>query len=302
MLSHPSVLKRIFVIPQKQISVMEKSICKIIAVVLIALCPGAIQAGNDGFGKFKGVWASAKQEAVITDSVMMYFAKDTVTGNGSAALCVPSRNISMLTTFTADTILTEKAPQYQLALADDGTLSINGERLMKVEGIDITQPYDMPYATDKWQIDRCLQEWQLGTVVETSGNDIVVMVGTNRNSFMYGITGGMVYLRAAALLHCNEGSLFIQNIRMMKNPNTKERSNIFFYDSHEFLTHLPRIDKSKFKPEQCVFAGDGFIYWSYQSHTPDEIKLNGCGETYTYKRTQKGTPGLIEWIKYEPQK
>ena len=208
----------------------------------------------------------------------------------------------MLTTFTADTILTEKAPQYQLALADDGTLSIDGEQLMKVEDIDITQPYDMPYATDKWQIGRCLQEWQLGTVVETSGNDIVVMVGTNRNSFMYDITGGMVYLRAAALLHCNEGSLFIQNIRMMKNPNTKERSNIFFYDSHEFLTHLPRIDKSKFKPEQCVFAGDGFIYWSYQSHTPNEIKLNGCGETYTYKRTQKGTPGLIEWIKYEPQK
>lgn len=63
-----------------------------------------------------------------------------------------------------------------------------------------------------------------------------------------------------------------------------------------------QIDKSKFKPEQCVFAGDGLIYWSYQSHTPDEIKLNGCGETYTYKRTQKGTPGLIEWIKYKPQK
>lgn len=281
---------------------MRKSICKIVCAVLVALCPIAAQAGESGFGKFKGVWASAKQEAVITDSVMMYFAKDTVTGNGSAALCVPSRNISMLTTFTADTILTEKAPQYQLALADDGTLSINGERLMKVEDIDITQPYDMPYATDKWQIGRCLQEWQLGTVVETSGNDIVVMVGTNRNSFMYGITGGMVYLRAAALLHCNEGSLFIQNIRMMKNPNTKERSNIFFYDSHEFLTHLPQIDKSKFKPEQCVFAGDGLIYWSYQSHTPDEIKLNGCGETYTYKRTQKGTSVLIEWIKYEPQK
>lgn len=269
---------------------MRKSICKIVCAVLVALCPIAAQAGESGFGKFKGVWASAKQEAVITDSVMMYFAKDTVTGNGSAALCVPSRNISMLTTFTADTILTEKAPQYQLALADDGTLSIDGERLMKVEDIDITQPYDMPYATDKWQIGRCLQEWQLGTVVETSGNDIVVMVGTNRNSFMYGITGGMVYLRAAALLHCNEGSLFIQNIRMMKNPNTKERSNIFFYDSHEFLTNLPTIDKSQFKPDQCVFAGDGFIYWSYKSHTPDEIKLNGCGETYTYKRTQKARP------------
>ena len=68
-------------------------------------------------------------------------------------------------------------------------------------------------------------------MVNTSGNSVQVMVGTNRNSFMYNVGGGMVYLRAAAMLQCNEGSLFIQNIRMMKNPNTGERSNIFFYDS-----------------------------------------------------------------------
>lgn len=128
------------------------------------------------------------------------------------------------------------------------------------------------------------------------------MVGTNRNSFMYNIGGGMVYLRAAAMLQCNEGSLFIQNIRMMKNPNTGERSNIFFYDSHEFLTNLPAIDISKFDPTRCVFAGDMFIYWSYLSHTPDEIKLNGCGETYTFQRPRKDTPELIEWIKYKPYK
>ncbi len=280
---------------------MRKSICKIVCAVLVALCPIAAQAGESGFGKFKGVWASTKQEAVITDSVMMYFAKDTITGNGSAALYVPSRSISMLTTFATDTILIADAPQYELSLTADGMLSIGGERLAKVEEIVTTQPYDMPYATDKWQIGRCLQEWQLGTTVETSGSDVLAMVGTNLNSFMYGITGGMVYLRAAALLHCDDGSLFIQNIRMMKNPNTKERSNIFFYDSREFLTNLPTIDKSQFKPDQCVFAGDGFIYWSYKSHTPDEIKLNGCGETYTYKRPGKGTSGLIEWIKYKPQ-
>lgn len=268
--------------------------------VLFAFGKGTASAQTAGFGKFKGVWASAKQEAVITDSVMMYFAKDTVTGNSSAALRVPSRNISMLTTFTKDTVLQATAPDYIMSLASDGSLSINGERLMKVEDIDIVQPYDMPYATDRQHIGRCLQEWQLGTVIETSGKDIIVMVGTNRNSFIYNVGGGMFYLRAAALLQCNDGSLFIQNIRMMKNPNTDEFSNIFFYDSHEFLTNLPPIDLSKFNPTQCVFAGDMFIYWSYQNSTANQIKINGCGETYIYDRPEKDTPNMIEWIKYEP--
>ena len=208
----------------------------------------------------------------------------------------------MLTTFAKDTILFGKTPDYRIHATPDGALCIGGDTLKKVESIDITQPYDMPQAATKLDIGRCLQEWQLGTVIETSGKDVLVMVGTNRNSFMYNIGGGMVYLRAAAMLQCNEGSLFIQNIRMMKNPNTGERSNIFFYDSHEFLTNLPAIDISKFDPTRCVFAGDMFIYWSYLSHTPDEIKLNGCGETYTFSRPRKDEPGLIEWLKYEPYK
>ena len=279
---------------------MKKNLFLVVSAVFFAVCTFKASAQTVGFGKFRGVWASAKQEAVITDSVMMYFAKDTVTGNGSAVLLVPSRGIGMLTTFTKDTVMLAKAAGYDLSLTANGSLSIDGNLLKKVEDMDIVQPYDMPYATDKSQIGRCLQEWQLGTVVETSGNDVIVMIGTNRNSFMYGISGGMVYLRAAALLQCNEGSLFIQNIRMMKNPNTDEFSNNFFYDSHEFLTNLPPIDISKFNPTQCVFAGDMFIYWSYLSHTADNIKVNGCGETYSYDRPTKDTLGLIEWIKYEP--
>ena len=270
--------------------------------MLLAVAVGTARAQEAGFGKYRGVWAGMKSEAVFTDSVMMYFHRDTVSGTGYGALRVPSRGIDMLTTFAKDTILFDKTPDYRIGTTSDGALCIGGDTLKKVENVDITQPYDMPQATTKFDIGRCLQEWQLGTVVNTSGNSVQVMVGTNRNSFMYNVGGGMVYLRAAAMLQCNEGSLFIQNIRMMKNPNTGERSNIFFYDSHEFLTNLPGIDISKFDPTCCVFAGDMFIYWSLLSHTPDEIKLNGCGETYTYSRPRKGTPGLVEWLKYEPYK
>ena len=267
--------------------------------MLLAATVDVARAQETGFGKYRGVWAGMKSEAVFTDSVMMYFYNDTVSGTGYGALRVPSRGIDMLTTFAKDTILFGKTPDYRIHATPDGALCIGNDTLKKVESIDITQPYDMPQAATRLDIGRCLQEWQLGTVVQTDGKDVQVMVGTNRNSFMYNVGGGMVYLRAAAMLQCNEGSLFIQNIRMMKNPNTGERSNIFFYDSHEFLTNLPAIDISKFDPTRCVFADDGFIYWSLLSHTPDEIKLNGCGETYTFSRPRKDEPGLIEWLKYE---
>ena len=281
---------------------MRSRLFTALAALLLAATVGAARAQETDFGKYRGVWAGMKSEAVFTDSVMMYFHRDTLSGTGYGALRVPSRGIDMLTTFAKDTILFGKTPDYRIHATPDGALCIGGDTLKKVESIDITQPYDMPQAASRQDIGRCLQEWQLGTVIETSGKDVLVMVGTNRNSFMYNIGGGMVYLRAAAMLQCNEGSLFIQNIRMMKNPNTGERSNIFFYDSHEFLTNLPAIDISKFDPTRCVFAGDMFIYWSYLSHTPDEIKLNGCGETYTFQRPRKDTPELIEWIKYNPYK
>lgn len=281
---------------------MRSKLFTALTALLLAATVGAARAQETDFGKYRGVWAGMKSEAVFTDSVMMYFHRDTLSDTGYGALRVPSRGIDMLTTFAKDTILFGKTPDYRIHATPDGALCIGGDTLKKVESIDITQPYDMPQAASRQDIGRCLQEWQLGTVIETSGKDVLVMVGTNRNSFMYNIGGGMVYLRAAAMLQCNEGSLFIQNIRMMKNPNTGERSNIFFYDSHEFLTNLPAIDISKFDPTRCVFAGDMFIYWSYLSHTPDEIKLNGCGETYTFQRPRKDTPELIEWIKYKPYK
>lgn len=281
---------------------MRSRLFTALAALLLAATIGTARAQETDFGKYRGVWAGMKSEAVFTDSVMMYFHRDTLSDTGYGALRVPSRGIDMLTTFAKDTILFGKTPDYRIHATPDGALCIGGDTLKKVESIDITQPYDMPQAASRQDIGRCLQEWQLGTVVNTDGNSVQVMVGTNRNSFMYNVGGGMVYLRAAAMLQCNEGSLFIQNIRMMKNPNTGERSNIFFYDSHEFLTNLPAIDISKFDPTRCVFAGDMFIYWSYLSHTPDEIKLNGCGETYTFQRPRKDTPELIEWIKYKPYK
>lgn len=64
--------------------------------------------------------------------------------------------------------------------------------------------------------------------VDKKTKDIVVEVNTPKNMFIYHILNGMYYLRAARIENVNEGTLFYQNIRLMKNPNTQEQTNRLF--------------------------------------------------------------------------
>ena len=63
---------------------------------------------------------------------------------------------------------------------------------------------------------------------------------------------------------------------------------------------LPDIDRTKFRPDCCFFGEQGEIYWSYIDHTPDVIRINGCGDTYTIKRPAKDKANMMEWFRYEP--
>ena len=281
---------------------MKRIFVNIFIVLFFAGLACSAAARSGGNGRYRGVWANEKSEVVITDSLMMYFTQDTTTGYGYASLRVPTRHLAIGVTFAKDTVLIGQPRDCSLKFGPKGTLDVDGERMTKVECVDIVKPYDMSYATGRDQVGRCLQEWQLGVQVDNDGEGYVqAMVGTNRNSFMFAVTDRMVYLRAAALLHCDDGSLFIQNIRMMKNLNTGEFSNEHMPNNLAFLTRLPPIDRSKFSPDRCVFAGNSEIYWSYISHTPEEIKLNGCGDVYIYKRPHKENDNLMEWIKYSGQ-
>lgn len=247
----------------------------------------------------RGVWASQKSEIVMTDSVLMYFSREDSARTGIAVLKVPSRGVDVAVRFSTDTILIDRHAPLEVAKRGDA-LIVNKETFKKVEAIETVAPYDMPTAENRDQIGARLQEWQLGTYMENGGDEVFVTIGTNRNSFLFGIYKGMVYLRAAALLQCNEGSLFVQNIRMMKNPHTGERSNKAFENHLEFLTHLQDIDRTKFRPDCCFFGEQGEIYWSYIDHTPDVIRINGCGDTYTIKRPAKDKANMMEWFRYEP--
>ena len=109
----------------------------------------------------------------------------------------------------------------------------------------------------------------------------------------------MVYIRAAATRNNNEGTLFFQNIRMMKNQNTGEYTMSIIPDNLNVAKNDLEIDNSKYNPNACYFSEDGGIYWSLISYSPDLIMLNGCGETYQVARPAKDAP-IEEWIKYNP--
>lgn len=117
--------------------------------------------------------------------------------------------------------------------------------------------------------------------------------------FVYMINPAMTYIRAAATRNNNNGTLFFQNIRMMQNRNTGELTSHIMPGNLAITQNDLTIDDSKFQPDKCTFMPDGGIYWSLISFTPDEILINGCGETYRVSRAASPQT-KDEYFKYTP--
>ncbi len=244
----------------------------------------------------KGVWANATSELVQTDSVLIYFTRNDDLSTKSATLIIPSRKVNRTTIFTPDTILIKDGEPLRIDINNE-SIVVNGEPMYLVEQIKTVKPYKQLEA-NFLNTAECLQQWQLGTKMEfdEEGKYCQIMIDTNNNSFMYTLLPQMAYIRAASLRHTDKGSVFLQNIRMMKNLNTGEYTHYSAPDNYKLLQNLPDIDPSKFAPNKCTFAAEG-IYWSFVSSEPNKIVLNGCGEEYTYgPNTDK-----IEWFEFVPQ-
>lgn len=248
--------------------------------------------------KAKGVWANATSELVQTGEVLIYFTRNDSLKTKSATLVIPSRNVNRTTVFTPDTIIMKEGEPLAIETRK-GAIIVNGDPMNFVEPINIVKPYPQLDANAS-NIAECLQQWQLGTRVAVEGDFCHVMIDTNNNSFMYMISPQMSYIRAASLRHTNKGSVFLQNIRMMKNMNTGEYTHYSAPDNYALLTNLPAIDSSKFVPKACSFT-DGGIYWSFVSSEPQRITLNGCGEEYVYA-PNNDDGSLLEWFEFVPQK
>lgn len=273
---------------------------KILFTFLLALVIHSTSYASD-FSKYRGVWASNDAEAVITDSICMFFEK-TPTGL-RAFLNIPTQDIYSCTTYKDSAFVVETTTP--LTLTDEvktvngtavKTLRIGDKVMSKVEEITTCKPYEKSIAKSKLDIGKCLQEWRLGARFGKDGDVFMCEVNTNRHMFVYLVNGRMIYIRAAATANNNNGTLFFQNIRMMRNDNTGEMTSYIEPDNYNIAENDLNIDNSKFNPNACVFSPDGGIYWSFISFTPDQIQLNGCGETYYINRTDQ----FDEYFKYIP--
>lgn len=249
-----------------------------------------------------GVWVSDDAELLCTDKVTMYFEKQSDD-------CV---NVTLIVDdvtkesvkFSKDTVIRGCiSDDFNLKFISDRIVKVNGRKLIKAENFEMCEPYDMPTATDKESIGKCLTEWRLGSIIEfdNATQDIYIEVNTPQNMFLYYIlkNTNYYYLRAARIENVNEGSLFYQNIRLMHQPAASGEFTIHFSPNNKRdVTGKLDINTEAFNPDACYFDPNGGIYWSYTSHTPNQIILNGCaGDTYYVNRRLKTHNFVSEWIK-----
>lgn len=253
------------------------------------------------FSAYKGVWSSDDAEAVLTDSICIFYCKADSTMQ--AFLEVPSAGITSKTVFAKSGTVTTSTDNGPLIISEsNGVLDICGHSLKKVEEIKVVRPYELAQCQSKFDVGKCLQQWRLGAGYGVSDDMVYCEINTNRHMFVYMISPSMVYIRAAATRNNNNGSLFFQNIRMMKNNNTGEYTMDIKPDNYSFSRADLEIDNTKFQPKSCTFAPDGGIYWSLISYETDLILLNGCGETYEVKRHPIETDmEYFEYVPYSPE-
>ena len=273
---------------------------RLIFTLSFALMSVCISFASD-FSKHRGVWASNDAEAVVTDSVCIFFEK-TPAGL-RAFLNIPTQDIYSCTSYRDSSFVVETSTPLTL-LEEVKTvngvtvkrLRIGDKVMSKVEDIMTCKPYEKSCANSKSDIGKCLQEWRLGAKFGKDGDIFMCEVNTNRHMFVYLINTRMIYIRAAATANNNNGTLFFQNIRMMRNNNTGEMTSYMEPDNYNIAANNLKIDDSKFNPNACVYNPDGGIYWSLISFTADQIQINGCGETYYVNRIDQ----FEEYFKYIP--
>lgn len=265
-----------------------------IAVALILCCPA--RATSD-FSSHIGVWSTDNAEAVITDSICIFYCQeDSVM---KAFLNIPTAEISSKTVFTKDgnVITTFDNTPLEIESTSSG-ITIFGIPLKKVEELKIVKPYELPQCNSKFDVGKCLQIWRLGAGYGKNDEMTYCEINTNRHMFVYMVNPSMTYIRAAAARNNNLGTLFFQNIRMMKNNNTNEFTMYIEPNNYTFTRNDLEIDNTKFQPNKCTFDPNGGIYWSLISSEPDLIQLNGCGETYQVKRHEIESD--MEYFEYVP--
>ena len=133
-------------------------------------------------------------------------------------------------------------------------------------------------------IGECLTLWNMGVqeeYMEIDGTStfIGVTINTRRHMYIFELTPGSIYCRAARFVATNRGVVFHQNFRQgfeayMLADNAQAR--------------LPlEYDEALFDRDACSWH-DRSVYWSLDSYNDTEIFLHGCqGERYCWNKPER---------------
>jgi hypothetical protein len=265
---------------------------------------------------YYGVWANSDCELVQTEKYTLLFERNE--NKITVALRQNERKgDSVYSNFFAGFVFDTISKEYEkisdndelskrilfgdFAKLEDKHLEISqnhkNQKLQLVEQIEICPPYEMPFANAS-NIGECLQNWQLGVFEYNLDDNLRIDIGTNKHIYTFTVFPDMLYCRAARIRHNNNGSVFAQNIRLMINNNTKEKTAEMKIDNYKICSSDVEINDALFKPDMCSYEEES-IYWSFISCVAEAIKVNGCGEVYTFARRSMDNSKIAEWFKYK---
>lgn len=264
------------------------------------------------FNKLYGVWAGRDMELVITEELILIFErkdhliiaslfKQTQQNNleyfQPKAIAIFDRETSRVGLKYYDHI-SQKEEIFGVDLFRSislesmklSTLNEMIESLTKIESIPKDRLGEYPIAENN-NIGDCLRAWTLGVSFYENEEtpSFSASIKTNKHSYTFSFNANannpMVYCRAARLSSNNNGSVFSQNIRMMKN--SREFTAYMAEDNLKMAGLELMIDDSQFQNNMCTFSEAGPIYWSLKEFTKDRIVLNGCGgDEYVHTRPE----------------
>ena len=284
--------------------------------IVLLLCGCNSKELTTDLSPYYGVWANADCELVQTDKYTLFFERNN--GKISATLRQNERSgDTIYSNFFSGFIFDMQTKEYEKIVPSmdntkvlidnyfslkDGQLTLlrasQIQTLQLVEKLKVCSPYEMPIA-DNMNIGKCLQNWQLGLFEHNADpENIHIEIGTNKHSYIFAIMPNILYCRAARIRHNNHGSVFAQNIRLMINDNTGEKTAEIEDNNLKIAASDVEINNSLFKPDVCAYEKGGF-YWSLISCTPNEIKINGCEDVYTYRRPSIDNKTIVEWFAYK---
>jgi hypothetical protein len=267
---------------------------------------------------YYGVWANADCELVQTEKYTLFFERNNSKISATLRQNKRSENgDTVYSHFFAGFIFDMQTKEYEkivpatdnVKIPIDNYINLNNGQLkvlqsaqvqilQLIEKLDVCLPYEMPFAGST-NIGKCLQNWQMGVFEHSAdAENPYIEIGTNKHSYIFTLMPNMLYCRAARIRHNNHGSVFAQNIRLKINANSGEKTAEMAANNLTVSAADVEIDNLLFKPNACSFE-EGGIYWSFISCKPDKIKLNGCGETYTYNRPTIDNKAVVEWFAYK---